>query len=130
MRPLTGALKESASLTALGMLSAINGTDGDAVVVITKLNKETVASGYVRAGEALHLYRIPDGRYWLFFGFGEDWDPIRRKFTRNATHKRFEDTLPYEPWPVTDHYTVTLHAVRGGEARTVDVPAEEFPAAE
>lgn len=133
VRRLTGAITESASLTAPGMLTAINGTDADAVVVLTTLSGRTVVSGYVRAHETVRLYRIPDGHYWLFFGFGEDWDPIRRKFTRNATHERFEDTLSYQTWDETDGFryseqVVTLHAVVEGNAGTIHVPAEQFPA--
>jgi hypothetical protein len=120
--------------TGYGELTINNGLDSDAIVVLSKSYKPKVAwiSVYVQSNDSYTIIGIPDGVYILYFSFGENWDNNSKKFTKAAIFQRFEKELefkttetPTEIW--YDIYSVTLHPVPEGTAKTRYINETDFP---
>jgi len=114
-----------------GHLRIRNGLKRDAVVTLTQ-GKTKVLSVYVRKRSSYQINNIRDGRYRVYFTTGTDWDRSARTFTRNCTFERFERTLRFRT--VYSGYTIrwrnwslTLHPVPGGNARTRTVRPRDYP---
>jgi len=115
-------------LDGYGDLEIENGTDLDAVAVLTTLTRETVFSVYIQAHRQFTITGIRDSTYKLFFMLGEDWDEATGRFTRRVKYEVFEDTFLYTTTATSATiWRVTLHPVVGGTARTEDVDPTRFP---
>lgn len=127
-RPRTDLLSPSGTSGA-GVLEIKNGTDSDGVVILVSAAGAPLQAAYIRTGDSYSMTGISDGTYRLYFSKGQGWDPIRKEFTTGVTRQRFQDALTF----VTSgsqytRYAVTLYGVTDGNAATLGVPPEQFPA--
>lgn len=135
-RPSTGTVltDKLAKMNGLGKLIVVNGLNEDAFVKIIQHNA-LVVSFYVRGGANFTFDHIPDGEYSVMFCTGFGWDRIKSDFERGRHARRYDSPLIFETTTTregnsivtsTDVLTLTLHAVADGNARTSDVPLDEF----
>jgi hypothetical protein len=117
-----------------GELRIRNGTDLDAVTVLTTLAGRPVRAVAVRSGHSAAMRHVADGPYLLYFTLGLDWDASRRRFADPSTCHRFTEPLVFRTTgsllrgdPTFPAYEVTLHPVERGSAPVQPVPEAEFP---
>ena len=124
-REVTGYLKRSGDSGALGELTVENGTAEDAVVILT-LDDEPITSAYIRGGESFMLNRIRDGSFEVYFATGDYWDGSN--FTQTSSRRKFDEQLPFTSGGGSyTTWSVTLHAVAGGQATAGQVDEGGFP---
>jgi hypothetical protein len=124
-RELTGYLKRSADGGALGELTVENGTEEDAVVILT-LGDAPFTSAYIRAGESFTLNHIRDGSFEVYFATGSFWDGD--SFTQTSSRRKFDEQLSFTSGGGSyTTWSVTLHAVAGGQASAGRVGEDAFP---
>lgn len=115
-----------------GTLRIHNGTSYDAAV--TLLDAEATAARryvYLRARDMITLTDIAPCRCRLFLALGTDWDTVADEFREDASFAVFDDFLLFAEsetergveWAT---FSVTLHAVPEGRARTTRLSKEEF----
>lgn len=105
-----------------GMLTIDNGSGYHASVVITFAgSKNILYQNRIPSRQPLHIHNIPDGRYELYFALFDNEKVISRKlfdeyfqFLTNSSQSGTQ-------------YSVTLHSVAGGKAKTVNVSEGAFP---
>lgn len=119
------------SRTGRGELTITNGLDRDAVVTLTEA-KRPVYSVAVCKGAQYTVSGIQDGTYEMFFTTGADWDSQSRTFTRDPTFQRFDDPLTFTTTRTAtgtqwSTWTITLHGVSGGTAKTSPVNRNDYP---
>jgi hypothetical protein len=131
--PSNTVLKRPAS-KGRGSLKVDNGTNRDAYLKLVASSK-LVAAFYVKANSVYTLKRIPDNNYQLLFVSGEDWDAKTRTFTRDATFTKFDEDLKFVTTRQTrgrniyirySVFSVTLHSVVNGDAKTSAIAEGEF----
>lgn len=115
-----------------GTLRIDNGTNYDAAVSLLDIERDIECRVvYVRARQMIKLKDIPPHQCKLFFALGKDWDGRIGEFKEDASFAVFEDLLQFRE-SRTDkgvqwaNFTVTLHPVFGGNARTNSLSREEF----
>jgi len=126
-RPPTGMLVDRAPGGA-GELVLLNGTDADALVILTGMDEVAVKTGYIRAGESFRMAGIHDGTYLLFYSKGEAFSEETYRFTQSATYQKMDTEIPFET--TATQYTiweVTLYGVAGGTVGSEGVDPEDFP---
>jgi hypothetical protein len=126
-RPPTGMLVDKAP-GGMGELLIKNGTDSDALVILTGLDEQAVKTAYIHAAESFNMTGIHDGTYLLFFSKGDAFSEETYRFTQNATYQRMDTTIPFET--TASQYTVwelTLYGVAGGTVGSERVDPEDFP---
>ncbi|MCL5025257.1 MAG: hypothetical protein M1531_02010 [Chloroflexi bacterium] len=127
-----GTFIRDAKRDGLGQLTIENGRELDAVAILTRPSGDPVIGIYVQSGNSVTVPGIQDGTYYLYFSLGQDYDSGTAKFTRDATHSRFQDSLVFRTTQVPGgrQYTtfrVTLQPVAGGNASTQRVDPGQFP---
>lgn len=117
-----------------GKLTLDNGLAEDAYAKLV-LNGKLVAAFYVRSQEKFTYSTIPDGTYTVLYCTGYGWDAGVRNFARGRHARRYDAPLDYSTrrqrdgsgfTTYTDVMTLTLHKVLSGNARTSDMPLEDF----
>ena len=117
-----------------GKLTLENGLAEDAYVKLVR-NGKLVAGFYVRSKDNSTYSTIPDGTFSVLYCTGFGWDANGRSFARGRHARRYDEPLAYltsqvrDSTGVTTHWhdwTVTLHPVYDGNAKTTDVSLEEF----
>jgi hypothetical protein len=133
-RPKNGKILVNTLKGGRGELTIENGGDRDAVVVLAKSSKPSKArlAVYLRAGKSRTIKGVKDGTYVVFFTHGKGWDAYTRAFTSESDLRRFEDTIRFKTTRTATMitysiWTLTLHAVVGGNAPTDPVGGEDFP---
>jgi hypothetical protein len=115
-----------------GTLRIHNGTGYDAVVTLLDTEAKTVRRYvYLRAGDAITLADIAPCHCRLFFALGTDWDAVAEEFLQDASFAVFDESLQFTEsetergleWAT---FSVTLHPVAEGKARTTRLSKEEF----
>jgi hypothetical protein len=126
-RPPTGILEDHSS-GGQGELLIKNGTDADALVILTGLDDKAVKSVYIRNAESFNMTGIPDGTYRLYYSKGEAFNQETNRFTQNATYQRLDATIGFTT-SATQYTTweVTLYGVVGGTVGSEPVDPSEFP---
>ena len=111
-----------------GELTVKNGTDADALVVLTRLNDTPVKTAYIRNGQSFNITGIPDGTFRLYYSKGEAFNQATNRFTRNATYQRLDATIEFTS-SATQYTTweVTLYGVVGGNVGSEPVDPSQFP---
>ena len=132
----TGTIIESTRLNGNGRLAVENSTERDAVAkLVDPLTKTRVAVFYVRANSDHTLSGVPDGTYKLIFAMGRDWDSRAQTFQQNPSFSMFEDDFAFTTtterkadgiYQSTCRFSVTLHPVVGGKARTETITHDYF----
>ena len=126
-RPPTGML-EDFSPGGQGELLIKNGTDADALVILTGLDGRAVKSAYIWTAESFNMTGIPDGTYRLYYSKGEAFNQATNRFTQNATYQRLDATIEFTT--SATQYTaweVTLYGVAGGNVGSEPVDPSDFP---
>ena len=117
-----------------GKLSLDNGLAEDAYVKLVR-NGKLVAGFYVRSKDNFTYSTIPDGTFSVLYCTGFGWDANGRSFARGRHARRYDEPLTYLTSQVRGstgvkkywhNWTLTLHAVYDGNAKTTDVSLEEF----
>jgi hypothetical protein len=119
-----------------GNLEIDNGTANDAVIkVVDGQTNRSIEVCYVTSESKVSIDRIPDGVFSVFFATGVDFDSAVGGFTREKRFSKFVDPLNFTTdvrstaSSITTQYTIftlTLHPVVNGNARTSDVSEDEF----
>lgn len=127
-----GRYLRSGSRTGRATFSIHNGGTRDAVITLAR-GKKPVISVYVRRKSKFTVAGVRDGTYRVYYTTGIDWDAKARSFTRSCVFQRFEDPFPFKTTRTATqilwkNWQITLHQVRGGNARTAPVDPEDFPA--
>jgi len=118
--------------TGLGTLKVINGTYQDAAIKLVDHNSgKTYRFVYIRANHDITLNGIGSCLCTLKFTTGKDWDSRSRKFRRNSSFSKFEQTLNFREARTASgvrwmNYTATLHPVANGKARTSSIRERDF----
>lgn len=111
-----------------GELLIKNGTDADALVILTGLDDRALKSAYIRNAESFNMTGIPDGTYRLYYSKGEAFNQETNRFTKNATYQRLDATVEFTT--SASQYTaweVTLYGVVGGNVGSEPVDPSKFP---
>lgn len=117
-----------------GKLTLDNGLTEDAFVKMLS-DDRLVASFYVRGREKFTFAHVPDGVYRLIYCTGFGWDTVRRDFERGRHAMCYDEALDFTTTRRTEGNTIitstgvitlTLHKVANGNAKTSDIPLEEF----
>lgn len=132
----TGAVLSRISHVGNGTLTIDNGTRHDAVIkVVDETARQTVVAFYVAGGSAATIEHIPDGHFRVIFATGTDWDSALGTFTRDKSFARFDKPLDfvttwrprgYDVYMEYSVFTLTLHPIVHGNARTTAIAEEEF----
>jgi len=112
--------------TGPGELVIRNGGARDGVVkIVAGGNRTTV---HIRRKATATVTGIADGTYRVFFAGGSSWDGKLNSFNRHCSFNAFDREMkfPFGGGQYT-RYTITLSAVRGGNARTSSVDPADFP---
>jgi hypothetical protein len=111
-----------------GELLIKNGTDADALVILTGLDDQAVKSAYIRNGESFNMTGIGDGAYRLYYSKGDAFNKETNRFTQNATYQRLDATIEFTT-TATQYTTweVTLYGVVGGNVGSEAVDPSKFP---
>lgn len=122
----------ASGLSGRGTLRINNGTSYDAAVTLLDAEVETPRRFvYIRARGDITLRNIGPCRCRLFFALGTDWNEAAEEFRENTVFWVFDDMLEFTEvqtearvhWAT---FSVTLHAVPEGKARTARLSKEEF----
>lgn len=126
-RPRNGTILYAGITGGPGRLTIRNGLRKDGVVTLVRGRTKAI-SIYVRAGRTATMRNIKDGTYRIFFTTGYRFSVRKGRFTRGATYQRFRDRLRFETFGNQYRvYSLTLHTVPGGNARTNRVNPKDFP---
>ncbi|MEU8354590.1 hypothetical protein AB0C27_01150 [Nonomuraea sp. NPDC048882] len=127
-RPSNGRILYHRIGGGVNQLKIKNGTSRDGVVALVRGSTKAI-SIYVRAKSTATIRDVRDGTYRIYFTTGSRFSVSKGRFGRNAVYQRFNDRLRFRS-PGTRYtiYTLTLHPVRGGKARTSGVNPKDFPA--
>lgn len=133
IRLRTGAnIWEPVQTAGRGTLQINNGTGYDAAVTLLDVDTDEVRRFvYIRAHETTRLVGISPCQGRLFFALGLNWDAATEEFLENVNYSVFEELLKFTEsrtengieWAT---YSVTLHPVPQGKARTRHLSREEF----
>lgn len=128
-RPLSGVfVVDRRSSYGLGSIIVENGTQDDAIVVITGADKKPLASFYVRKAEKFTLKSLSDGSYMLYFTTGAEWDGELQRFLEVKTLKMLDKPLSFSTTATTfSTWNVTLQPMPGGTSSASDVTLTNFP---
>ncbi|MFC4060132.1 hypothetical protein ACFOWE_17645 [Planomonospora corallina] len=126
-----GRIIQSESRTGRGSVKVHNGGTSDAVVFLVRGKKKAVVF-YVRKKSRATVPGIRDGKYRIFYTTGSDWDSGARAFSRSCAFTEFGKSVRFRTtrsggyirW---DNWTLTLHAVKGGNVRSKPVDPDKFP---
>ena len=119
-----------------GMLTIQNGNTSHAVAKLIDAEiKKSVFVVFIASGTTVTIPAIPDGKYKLIFATGYGWDDADGRFRKPEGTSAFEDPFCYstqrkELADGTHLYvhemTVTLNAMKGGNANTTFISPKEF----
>ncbi|MFI7706385.1 hypothetical protein [Nonomuraea sp. NPDC049480] len=127
-RPSNGKILYDRYSGGRGVLKIKNGTSKDGVVTLVK-GKTKAISLYVRAKSTASVKDVRDGTYRIYFTTGYRFSTSKGRFTKSAVYQRFDDRLRYRTTATSySIWTLTLHTVRGGKARTSAIDPKDFPA--
>ncbi|MEV5501338.1 hypothetical protein AB0M50_38675 [Nonomuraea fuscirosea] len=127
-RPANGRILYHRLGGGVNQLKIKNGTSRDGVVALVRGRTKAI-SIYVRAKSTATVRDVRDGTYRIYFTTGSRFSVSKGRFARNPVYQRFNDRLRFRsPGRQYTIYTLTLHPVRGGKARTTGVNPKDFPA--
>jgi hypothetical protein len=128
-RPPNGFYIEDARFgSGLGTLTVDNGRDSDGVVALVDGFNKVVISFYLRSRDTLTLSKVPDGNYYVYFEIGKDWNWEKGSFNTVQEMSKFDNILTFTTGSTAySTYSLTLHPVAGGTARTINIDPASFP---
>ena len=134
-RPLTGhRIGKWRGANGICKLTVENGLDEDAAVALSPPeSNRRYRFFYIRAHESFSLRKVQAGKFNIYVRSGRDWSNAQTKFTRVETVRRFSDSIEFKDVREANgrrfsEFEVTLQPVVNGNAATVNIPDEDFPA--
>ncbi|MFJ2582534.1 hypothetical protein [Kitasatospora aureofaciens] len=121
-----GTMVREGRLHGHGVFKVDNGGSSDAVVSLA-MDGKSVHSVFVAKGQKASIEGVEDGTYDVFFSGGVDWDGGAKAFTQSCRFSKFQDTLAFETGRTYTSWSITLQPTVGGNAKTDDVDAKNFP---
>lgn len=105
----------------------IRNLEWDTLVALTGGDdpKKPLVSVFVRKGSSFTVYGIRDGNYDVYLSMGEDWDTASKRFTKNVSYYRFDETFNYRT--TSSHYTYYTISMGEGGGGTRRISQDEFP---
>jgi hypothetical protein len=135
-RLANGTIIAGLHLDGNGTLEIDNGTANDAVIkVVDQRTHRALEACYILAERKVSIGHVPDGEILVYFASGSDFDSSLGGFTRDKGFSKFVDALAFttEVLPTADGintqsttFTLTLHPVANGNAKTSAVDEAEF----
>jgi hypothetical protein len=129
-----------------GVIKVNNENDVDGVIVLTRTSarKVPMIACYVRAWDSFTIRGIPDGRYWVYYTLGNDWNnytdgfltcskrcylPRPVKFMTSTWTRSWTDSMySYTQGLIrTSGWTITLMHVSASSAHVIAVGEDDFP---
>jgi hypothetical protein len=98
-----------------GSVNIQNGLDSAAYLKLVDKDKKTFGTLYIPANSQGGIRDICNGRYYLYYEVGDQWDPLSKTFKEVKSRNKFVDPLDF----TGDNYY---------DARTSNVDAKDFPA--
>ncbi|GAA3683263.1 hypothetical protein GCM10022224_054750 [Nonomuraea antimicrobica] len=127
-RPSNGKILYDRISGGEGVLKIKNGTTKDGVVALVRGSSKAI-SIYVRAKSTASIKDVKDGTYRIYFTTGYRFNTSKGRFARSAAYQRFDDRLKFVTTSRSSTiWTLTLKAVKGGNARTRHINPKDFPA--
>lgn len=126
--PPAGTNLDPAKGTGLGRLKIENGTSSPAQVkLVASGSGGLVRHVLVGAQSTWSGVGIPAGTYRVLYAQGRGWDAARRTFSCERVAQQFEEPLAFrQSGRSYDVWTLTLHPVVGGTARTDEIAGGAF----
>lgn len=137
-KPVVSRLKTGTNIltprgpSGRGTLRIDNGTSYDSTVRLLDEETHTVRQYvYIRAREATTLSAIGPCQCGLYFALGTDWSRPEKKFLENSSYSVFDEPLWFNESRTDNRvrwatFSVTLHPVPEGTAKTTQLSKEEF----
>ncbi len=107
-----------------GSVNIQNGLSKGAYLKLADKDKKIFKTLYIPPTSQGTISGICNGRYYLYYELGDQWDPRSNSFKANASLKKFVDPLDFTG---NNYYKATLNPVTGGNAKTSNVDPEDFP---
>ena len=101
-----------------------NGIKQDAYVKIIREPDDAVLSFFAAAGKTASVKKIPNGSYDIAFATGSKFSLGCDSFSQPGSAEKFTQRLEYDNR--TAGYTLTLHAVSGGNAHANSMRYDDF----
>jgi len=119
-----------------GMLTIQNGTESDALVKVVSLTGPKLwQKVLVPVGGERKLEGVPNGHFLILFALADSIDAATGELNGNPRASKFEKSLAYTTSTklegqsiitTTTSYSLTLHPVVGGNAKTEKISVDEF----
>jgi hypothetical protein len=112
----------------LGKLQIDNGTQYDAIAsLVNEVSNVSVRAIFIRSQQNGYMTSIPKGQYHVQFQIGSDYLKYEGRFCRTKCSYEFENKFDYSETKsdrgiTYSSYSVTLHPVLEGTARTKTIP--------
>ena len=126
-RPHTGRILYAGITGGLGRLTIKNHLSQDSVIVLVRGRSKAIGV-YVRAHATTTVRNIKSGTYTIYFTTGSLFRTCTGRFTRGASYWRVKQHVTFVALPHFSVDTLTIFAVRGGNAPTTPIGANGFPA--
>jgi len=107
-----------------GSVTVTNGLNTDALVNLVDKNNNVIQSVMINANSKGKINNICNGRFYLFYELGEQWDPAVNDFRIIIKRSKFVDPLDFDG---SNYYEATLQPVVGGNAQTSTVDESNWP---
>jgi len=125
-----------ATPSGTGQLTIQNGTESDALVKVVSLTGPKLwQKVIVPVGGQRKIENVPDGHFLILFALADRIDAGNGELVGNARASKFEKSLAYTTGSklegrsiitTTTSYSLTLHPVVGGNAKTEKISIDEF----
>jgi len=135
-RLANGTIISGQPLKGNGRLTIDNGTPRDAIIkIVDSQTGHALEAFYIQGRNQVSIGQIPDGEIMIYFASGIDFDRTHGGFTCEKAFSRFVDTLPFTTSLTKTEagtqmesttFTITLHPVVNGTAKTNSVDQVEF----
>jgi hypothetical protein len=127
-RPANGKILYDRISDGRNAFKVKNGTTKDAVVTLVR-GKTKAISVFVRAKSTATVDDVRDGTYRIYYTSGYRFSTSKGRFAKSALYRRFDKQAKFTSTETRSTIvTLTLNVVKGGNARTVGVNPNDFPA--
>lgn len=132
-RPANGTKIVSKVNSGYGKMTISNNNSQDAVIILasTAKPKAPLLMVYVRAKSKVANIKVKDGNYVIFFATGTDWDSSSRRFIKNASYSKFDESAKFKTtrsggYIYFNNQTITLGS-SSGNSPTTNLNDDDFP---
>jgi hypothetical protein len=104
-----------------GYINIQNVPNSDAYMRLVDKNNDAVKTLYIRAGSQGTISGICNGRYYLHYEFGEQWNPSLKAFAVIKSREKFDDSFDFRG----DNYFKVSLIPGSGNAQTSKTSTNE-----